>query len=619
MVKSYRIEETNEGLVLVVYLDPANEEFSAEFGTRPTKRQKQSLHQEVQQIKRKKYRGMKIVTAKVMLGTALVMTIPLDRHESVSGEEVSKSELVEAQSNLPLNLPFTDVQNHWAHDDILYANQKGWFQGKTATSFGPNQRITRAEAAAVLVRVLGLEPVEPVGNSFSDVEEDYWAHEEIEIVKQRGIFSGKANGTFGPKDSLTREQMAIVMNNAFKDTYDSNRSEQPVYFTDVSSGITAYPAIVAMKQQQIFEGFSDHTFKPKQSITRAQMATILTRSSERVDEVKGEATTNSTLRMGSESTAVTKLQIQLKRLGFFDHKATGHFGEVTDRAVKDFQRQHGLTVDGVVGPKTHDKIKEEVAKSFEEQQPPAQVGPTTYVVQSGDTLSGIAQRFNLSVNQLKSYNDLTSDTIRVGQTLYLTERTNTVTYTTHTVQSGDNIWNISIQYGIPQAELLKVNNLTTSSVLKVGQSLKIPVHHIPVQERVSERRGEYLDWWTEAQYLYSIGKTATVTDFQTGKTFKMKRTVGANHADVEPLTARDTEIIREIWGGFSWTERAVIVEVDGRKIAASMSAMPHDVQYITDNNFPGHTDIHFKNSTRHKDGAISPAHQSQIRIAAGVK
>lgn len=46
--------------------------------------------------------------------------------------------------------------------------------------------------------------------------------------------------------------------------------------------------------------------------------------------------------------------------------------------------------------------------------------------------------------------------------------------------------------------------------------------------------------------------------------------------------------------------------------------MPHDVSYIKDNNFNGHFDLHFKNSTRHKDGLVSPAHQEQIKIAAGI-
>lgn len=170
------------------------------------------------------------------------------------------------------------------------------------------------------------------------------------------------------------------------------------------------------------------------------------------------------------------------------------------------------------------------------------------------------------------------------------------------------------------AELLKVNNMMENSPLSIGQKIIIPVYHIAPKNRVSERHGEYLDWWSEAQYLFPINKVATVIDFQTGKSFKVKRTTGAFHADCEPLTAKDAAIIKEIWGGnYSWKERAVIVQVDGRKIAASMASMPHDVEYITDNNFDGHFDIHFKNSIRHKDGMISNAHQEQIKIAAGIR
>jgi hypothetical protein len=131
--------------------------------------------------------------------------------------------------------------------------------------------------------------------------------------------------------------------------------------------------------------------------------------------------------------------------------------------------------------------------------------------------------------------------------------------------------------------------------------------------------GEYLDWWTEAQYVFLINKVATVTDFKTGRSFQVKRTIGANHSDTEPLTAADAAIIKEVWGGqYSWAERAVIVNVDGRKIAGSMASMPHDIEYIKDNNFPGHFDIHFRNSTRHVDGTVSEAHQRQIQIAAGL-
>ncbi|MBP3953211.1 muramidase family protein [Bacillus suaedae] len=250
----------------------------------------------------------------------------------------------------------------------------------------------------------------------------------------------------------------------------------------------------------------------------------------------------------------------------------------------------------------------------------------TYKVQPGDSLSVIANRFNVTVEAIRLANHLRTDMIQVGQSLTIPDGLNAPTQTsgntvsniTYTVVSGDNIWDLSVRFGIPQAELLRANQLTTSSRLTIGQKLIIPVHTIAVKPVVSERHGELLDWWAEAQYVFPIGKTATVTDFITGQSFKIKRTIGANHADSETLTVTDTNIARSIWGGFSWTPRAVIVEVDGRKLAASMSFMPHDIEYITNNGITGHFDVYFSNSTRHVDGKRDASHQAQLERAAGL-
>ena len=247
----------------------------------------------------------------------------------------------------------------------------------------------------------------------------------------------------------------------------------------------------------------------------------------------------------------------------------------------------------------------------------------TYKVVSGDSLWNIARRFNTTVDNLRRLNNLTSDTIFVGQVIIVSPPISTApykTYTTHTVASGDNLWSISLKYGIPMPELMAENNLTQSSILRIGQVLRVPVHVIPVTQTPGPMFGEHLDWFKAAQYLLPIGKTARVIDVATGQSFHFKRTTGAFHADCEPLTAEDAATIKRIWGGsYSWATRAVIVEVDGRRIAASMSSMPHDVQHIQGNNFNGHFDLHFLNSTRHKDNLMDPNHQAQVRIAAGVR
>ncbi len=151
---------------------------------------------------------------------------------------------------------------------------------------------------------------------------------------------------------------------------------------------------------------------------------------------------------------------------------------------------------------------------------------------------------------------------------------------------------------------------------------------------------QLLDWWKSGQSTFSIGTVAEVKDFYTGKTFMVKRTMGTNHADSEALTKKDTDIIKSIWGGFSWNRRPVILTIGGKRYAASMSAMPHagldsapaykvinnrsdgygtgqNLDVIKGNGMDGHFDIHFLNSTRHKDGQKDPQHQAALLIAAG--
>ncbi|WP_053955330.1 LysM peptidoglycan-binding domain-containing protein [Inediibacterium massiliense] len=258
----------------------------------------------------------------------------------------------------------------------------------------------------------------------------------------------------------------------------------------------------------------------------------------------------------------------------------------------------------------------------------------TYKVQAGDTYWIISQKYNVNFKNLLACNGANENTwLEVGdvikipssQNLSNTEKTqiNTkpyVTYITHTVKAGDDPWKLSLQYGIPMKEILDANHMNENQWLTIGQSIKIPVHHVPILPTPASKYGEYLDWWSGAQYVLPIGAKFTVVDFATGKRWNMKRTIGANHADCEPITKEDTNIMKGVWGGtFSWDTRPVVIEYKGRKIAASAAAMPHDVQYINDNNFDGHMDIHFLNSTRHKDGQIDPSHQANIKIAAGKK
>ena len=106
-----------------------------------------------------------------------------------------------------------------------------------------------------------------------------------------------------------------------------------------------------------------------------------------------------------------------------------------------------------------------------------------YIVKKGDTLYSISRKLNISVDTLKSLNKLNSNDIYVGQQLILVKPENQVEYDIYTVKKGDSLWSISQKYNITVNELIKLNNLNNTT-LQINQTLKVPkavIEESPIQ------------------------------------------------------------------------------------------------------------------------------------------
>lgn len=287
-----------------------------------------------------------------------------------------------------------------------------------------------------------------------------------------------------------------------------------------------------------------------------------------------------------------------------------------------------------------------------------------YTIKTGDSFWKISNQFNVSLESLLKSNNANENTLiypgqvieipSSGQALKtnITSRGNISRETSknivHTVDSGDSLWTLSNKYNVSIGEILKANSdIDEDSVLQIGQKINIPSPKntteiiVDTNKIVEGKYGEYLYWFDDVnKKVLPRGTVFKVTDFDTGKSFTMKRTIGSYHADCEALTLEDTKIIKDIWGGFNWKRRPVIVQTGDRLIAASMTAMPHagvdsedggkyvkwrsdgygagtNYDYVKGNGMDGHIDIHFAGSKRHKDGKIDEKHQECIKIAAG--
>lgn len=137
--------------------------------------------------------------------------------------------------------------------------------------------------------------------------------------------------------------------------------------------------------------------------------------------------------------------------------------------------------------------------------------PSTYVVTSGDTLYSIARKFNTTVDALKTLNNLTTNTLQIGQTLRIPGATEEDTeteldYVNYTVKSGDSLYSIAKKYGITVDELKEFNNLT-SNTLSIGQVLRIPV---AVDQEITVT--PYIEYTVkQGDNLYAIARTYGTT------------------------------------------------------------------------------------------------------------
>ncbi len=126
-----------------------------------------------------------------------------------------------------------------------------------------------------------------------------------------------------------------------------------------------------------------------------------------------------------------------------------------------------------------------------------------------------------------------------------------------------------------------------------------------------------LNWFETVNTLFKTYQKTRVIDIQSGKTYYVFRNGGHNHADVEPIDEKNTQIFKEIYGGvWSWARRPVWVEVtQGNFVAASINGFPHGKSYVQNNGLDGHTCIHFLQSKTHGTKKVDPAHQEAVSYA----
>ncbi|MBM7867469.1 leucine-rich repeat protein [Heliobacterium gestii] len=165
-----------------------------------------------------------------------------------------------------------DIANHWAKESIEALLAKKAISGYPDGDFRPDNRITRAEFAAIIVKAFHLQ--QKSGKSFNDTA-DHWANPFVTTANADGILNGYDNDCFGPDEPITREQMAVMVVKAAK----LQAATDPARFADdgkISSW--AKNSINTAVKNNLISGYPDGAFQPQGNATRAEAAALIVKA-----------------------------------------------------------------------------------------------------------------------------------------------------------------------------------------------------------------------------------------------------------------------------------------------------------------------------------------------------
>lgn len=321
-----------------------------------------------------------------------------------------------------------------------------------------------------------------------------------------------------------------------------------------------------------------------------------------------------TLRRGMTGETVRALQQRLITLGYLSGTADGIYGTATAEAVYNFQKRNGLTRDGVAGNKTLIAL---YSASAATPTPAPTIAPVNTPSAASVIASASALHRGDNGTAVKAMQQRLID---LG---YLTSGSADGIFGVKTYQALRDFQLANALYVDGVAGKNTIASLNSSSA--TGKNTARPnttatptpniSNDIGTTTKVSAENVVYEYWYSTVRSACRQYPYATVYDYSTGISWQVHMFSYGKHAEAEPLTAADTAKLEQAFGGNTWTPKAVwVIFADGTVRMATTHSMPHEVQHITDNNFPGHLCIHFPR-TQAQVTAIGPyamSHQQTV-------
>lgn len=217
--------------------------------------------------------GIIVYDAKASGGADIVQNCKYDR-------ETKKTYLVTGQlSKFAVgyeNISFIDVNNDaWYANAVEFVTARRLFSGVGNSMFDPQGSMTRAMFATVLANLEGADLSQYKTSSFMDVNINEWYGKAITWAADKQILSGIGDEKFDPNANITREQMAVMLNNYIKYKDISLKITISDSFADVEDiSSWALDSVDAMRGCGIIRGAGNNMYNPRNTATRAEVSSI---------------------------------------------------------------------------------------------------------------------------------------------------------------------------------------------------------------------------------------------------------------------------------------------------------------------------------------------------------
>lgn len=169
---------------------------------------------------------------------------------------------------------FTDLDGEWSEEYVCDLYERDVVSGKSDRYFYPNATATRAEFLKMVLLDAELDPYSVSSMHFSDVSSSSWYYSYVTYAAAMGYVDGYSDGTFKPNQTITRAEAVVILMHV-ADQHDYSFDEGDIDFWDVDVYDWFAYAVIIADRDNLVNGYSNGSFGPNNSITRGEAAKIL--------------------------------------------------------------------------------------------------------------------------------------------------------------------------------------------------------------------------------------------------------------------------------------------------------------------------------------------------------